>query len=158
MAALRLNYEGGPEAERRIALANSQLKLLHWKNESVYSFENFKTQLKEHLDTLDELNRGKNAHEKVEMLMEKIQPAQGDKQSDIRTEKILCKAKHPDDFEQAATYMATKICHIGEHLGNLGSHIGSSLLEVIRVLGFAQDFLGSDVGLLVPLCRLDLLH
>ena len=109
MAALRLNYEGGPEAERRIALANSQLKLLHWKNESVYSFENFKTQLKEHLDTLDELNRGKNAHEKVEMLMEKIQPAQGDKQADIRTEKILCKAKYPDDFEQAATYMATKI-------------------------------------------------
>ena len=66
------HFEGGNQKEKRMIAAENQLKNLHYRNESVFSWEQFSSKLIQIYNELDGTPKERNEHTKVDELLERI--------------------------------------------------------------------------------------
>ena len=71
--ALVEHYEGGGQREKRMAAAVATVKALHYKNESIFSFEDFSRKLIQAYRELEGTDEEMTDFNKVKTLLEKIQ-------------------------------------------------------------------------------------
>ena len=102
------HYDGDAEGDKRVTVARHDIKIIHYRNESSFSFEKYSTRLKKAFATLDQYGQPKNEKEKVETLLEQIHT------SDTRlvTALGICRDGHSQTFESACTYMSKQIAII----------------------------------------------
>ena len=66
MKSLREYYNGSAKGERCMKIKKVDLKVLYFKNQDVFSFENYVNRIKESYKTLEELNHPKFETQKSE--------------------------------------------------------------------------------------------
>ena len=71
--ALVDHYEGGGQREKRTSAAVAAIKALHYKNESIFSFEDFSRKLIQAYRDLDGTDEEMSDFNKVKTLLEKVQ-------------------------------------------------------------------------------------
>ena len=71
--ALVEHYEGGGQREKRVSAAIAAIKSLHYKNESVFSFEDFSRKLIQAYRDLENTDEEMTEFNKVKTLLEKVQ-------------------------------------------------------------------------------------
>lgn len=71
--ALVEHYEGGGQREKRMSAAVATIKALHYKNESIFSFEDFSRKLIQAYRDLQGTDEEMNDFNKVKTLLEKVQ-------------------------------------------------------------------------------------
>lgn len=71
--ALVEHYEGGGQKEKRMAAAVATIRSLHYKNESIFSFEDFSRKLIQAYRDLEGTDEEMTEFNKVKTLLEKIQ-------------------------------------------------------------------------------------
>ena len=74
--ALVVHYEGGGQREKRMSAALATIKALHYKNESVFAYEDFSRKLLEAFRNLKDTDEELSEFQKVKLLLEKIQITQ----------------------------------------------------------------------------------
>ena len=74
--ALVVHYEGGGQREKRMSAALATIKALHYKNESVFAYEDFSCKLLEAFRDLKDTDEELSEFQKVKLLLEKIQITQ----------------------------------------------------------------------------------
>ena len=74
--ALVVHYEGGGQCEKRMPAALATIKALHYKNESVFAYEDFSRKLLEAFCNLKDTDDELSEFQKVKILLEKIQITQ----------------------------------------------------------------------------------
>jgi hypothetical protein len=67
------HYEGGGQREKRMSAAVATIKALHYKNESVFSFEDFSRKMIQAYRDLEGTDEDMTEYNKVRTLLEKIQ-------------------------------------------------------------------------------------
>ena len=72
-AALVNHYEGGGQREKRMSAAVATIRALHYKNESVFSFEDFSRRLIQAYRDLEGTDEEMTEFNKVRTLLEKVQ-------------------------------------------------------------------------------------
>ena len=119
--AFKRQYEGAAATNNREVLSKAKVTQLHYKDEAVFSFERFVSELK---DAFDGCGLFYTEKQKIDMLLEKIQPTS--KASDVEIRKVLCKEQDFETFTAAATYMSTKISEVFQdqivRMRSYGSH------------------------------------
>ena len=108
--ALCNHYDGPAEGDKRVAIARHDLKILHYRNESSFSFEKYSTRLKSAFTTLATYNQSKSEREKVEILLDQIST------NDARliTSIGICRDQHARTYEDACTYLSSqRVCTKG---------------------------------------------
>ena len=74
--ALVVHYEGGGQCEKRMSAALATIKALHYKNESVFAYEDFSRKLLEAFRNLKDTDEELSEFQKIKLLLEKIQITQ----------------------------------------------------------------------------------
>ena len=74
--ALVVHYEGGGQCEKRMSAALATIRALHYKNESVFAYEDFSRKLLEAFCNLKDTDEELSEFQKVKLLLEKIQITQ----------------------------------------------------------------------------------
>ena len=74
--ALVVHYEGGGQREKRMSAALATIKALHYKNESVFAYEDFSHKLLEAFRDLKDTDAELSEFQKVKLLLEKIRITQ----------------------------------------------------------------------------------
>ena len=74
--ALVVHYEGGGQREKRMSAALATIKALHYKNESVFAYEDFSRKLLEAFRDLKDTDEELSEFQKVKLLLEKTQITQ----------------------------------------------------------------------------------
>ena len=74
--ALVVHYEGGGQREKRMSAALATIKALHYKNESVFAYEDFSRKLLEAFRDLKDTDEELSEFQKAKLLLEKIQITQ----------------------------------------------------------------------------------
>ncbi len=102
------HYDGPAEGDKRVTVARHDLKIIHYKNESSFSFEKYSSKLKKAFDTLDQYQQPKSEREKVEILLDQINT------NDTRliTAIGICRDRHSGTFTNACTYLGQQIAII----------------------------------------------
>ena len=102
------HYDGPAEGDKRVAIARHDIKIIHYRNESSFSFEKYSTRLKSAFTTLATYNQPKSEIEKVEILLDQINT------NDTRlvTSLGICRDRHATTFEDACTYLSKEITTI----------------------------------------------
>ena len=102
------HYDGPAEGDKRVAIARHDVKIVHYRNESSFSFEKYSTRLKSAFTTLSTYNQPKSEVEKVEILLDQIST------NDPRlvTSIGICRDQHATTFEDACTYLSKEITTI----------------------------------------------
>jgi hypothetical protein len=100
------HYRGDAEVALRAAVAESKLSKLHYRgNEAVFSFETYITRMSECFELMDDNHQGLSEPQKVKKMLEGIITTNGE----ILAIKAVVRTKHPNDFNQASTLMASQI-------------------------------------------------
>ena len=102
------HYDGPAEGDKRVAIARHDIKIIHYRNESSFSFEKYSTRLKSAFTTLATYNQPRSEIEKVEILLDQIST------NDARlvTSIGICRDQHATTFEDACTYLSKEIATI----------------------------------------------
>jgi hypothetical protein len=102
------HYDGDAEGDKRVTVARHDIKIIHYRNESSFSFERYSTRLKKAFATLAQYGQPRNEKEKVETLLDQIHT------SDTRlvTALGICRDGHAHTFESACTYLSKQIAII----------------------------------------------
>jgi hypothetical protein len=102
------HYDGPAEGDKRVAIARHDIKIVHYRNESSFSFEKYSTRLKSAFTTLATYNQPKSEVEKVEILLDQINT------NDARlvTSIGICRDQHATTYEDACTYLSKEITTI----------------------------------------------
>ena len=66
------HYDGAGEGDKRITVARSDINIVHYRNESTFSFEQCSTRLRKAFQTLHDYKQGKCEAEKVDVLLNQI--------------------------------------------------------------------------------------
>ena len=74
--ALVVHYEGGGQREKRMSAALATIKALHYKNESVFAYEDFSHKPLEAFRDLKDTDEELSEYQKVKLLLQKIQITQ----------------------------------------------------------------------------------
>ena len=74
--ALVVHYEGGGQREKRVSAALATIEALHYKNESVFAYEDFSRKLLEAFRDLKHTDEELSEFQKVKLLLEKVQITQ----------------------------------------------------------------------------------
>ena len=106
--ALCAHYDGPAEGDKRVTVARHDIKVLHYKNESSFSFEKYSTRLKRAFTMLEQYNQPKGEREKVKILLGQINTNNMQFTSDI----CICRDSHLNTFNDACTYMSRQIATI----------------------------------------------
>jgi hypothetical protein len=91
----------------REVLSRAKVTQLHYKDEAVFSFERFVSELK---DAYDGCSIHYSESQKIEMLLDKIQPVW--KAAEVDTCKAFCREKNYARFEEAAMDMSSRISEV----------------------------------------------
>ena len=67
------HYEGGEQRERRVAAAKASIKALHYKNESIFSFEDFSRKILQAFRELQGTEEELTEYKKVTEILDKIE-------------------------------------------------------------------------------------
>jgi hypothetical protein len=105
---LQQHYLGDDSNARRAVQAKATLEKLHYKNESVFPFEDYFTRLHECFEALDDNNQGLIDAHKVDKLLEGVHS----NNVEVMALKTYIRARHSNDFNAAATHMAKQIVAI----------------------------------------------
>jgi hypothetical protein len=102
------HYDGPAEGDKRVTVARHDLKIIHYRNESSFSFEKYSSKLKKAFDTLEQYQQPKTEREKVEILLDQINT------NDTRlvTALGICRDRHANTFTDACTYLSQQIAVI----------------------------------------------
>ena len=106
--ALVEHYEGGGQREKRKSSALATLWSLHYKNESVFSFEDFSRKLVRAYRDLEGTEEAYTPYNKVQTLLTKIEitlPC-------IEVAKAHVRSNHRLDIDAAIAYLSTKFAEI----------------------------------------------
>ncbi len=106
--ALCGHYDGAAEGDKRVTVARSDINIVHYRNESSFSFEKYSTKLKKAFSTLAQYGQPKSEREKVDILLSRINT--NDQQ--LITAIGICRDGHSATFETACTYLSTQIAII----------------------------------------------
>ena len=99
------HYDGPAEGDKRVTVARNDIKVIHYKNESSFSFEKYSTRLKKAFSTLAQYEQGKSEKEKVDILLSQI----NNNNPEIITAIGICRNNHSTTFEEACTYMSQQV-------------------------------------------------
>jgi hypothetical protein len=106
--ALCNHYDGPAEGDKRVTVARSDITLVHYRNESSFSFEKYSTRLRKAFTTLRDYGQPKCEKEKVEILLDQITTNDQRLVSSI----AICRDSHSDTFDNACTYLSSQITAI----------------------------------------------
>ena len=99
------HYDGPAEGDKRITVARSDIKILHYKNEASFSFEQYSTKLRKAFLTLKQYKQPKHEKEMVDILLDQINTSDNRLISTI----AICRDSHSSAFDDACTYMSQQI-------------------------------------------------
>ena len=102
------HYDGPAEGDKRVTVARSNIKLVHYKNETSFSFEKYSTRLKKSFSTLEQYGQPKSEREKVEILLDQINTSD----QKLITVIGICRDRHANTFEEACTYLSQQVAII----------------------------------------------
>ncbi len=102
------HYDGPAEGDKRVTVARNNIKVIHYKNESSFSFEKYSTKLKKSFTTLEKYAQPKSEREKVEILLDQINT----NDQRLVTAIGICRNSHARTFESACTYLSQQIAII----------------------------------------------
>ena len=106
--ALTDHYKGPAHQNLSAAEADAILETLHWKNEFVYPFDTYLTNLTKVFKSKQDANEEVPETVKVKEMLKRMKtdnPA-------VLASMALVRLKHPDDFKSAGEEMATQIAQI----------------------------------------------
>ena len=106
--ALKTHYEGGGNERKKIIEAEATIDMLHYKNESVFSFESFSTKMVEAFRDLDGTDSEKSPYEQVKMMLEKITI----NSAEIEIHKAHVRSNFRNDITGAVTYLSTEFARM----------------------------------------------
>ena len=106
--ALVKHYEGGGQREKRKSSALATLRSLHYKNESVFSFEDFSRKLVRAYRALEGTEEAYTPYNKVQTLLTKIEITL----PRVRVAKAHVRANHRLDIDAAIAYLSTEFAKI----------------------------------------------
>ena len=103
--ALCNHYDGPAEGDKRVTVARHDLKTLHYKNESSFSFEKYSTKMRKAYTILKQYKQPRSEKEQVELLIDNINT------NDTRLITVIgiCRDSHSTSFEEACTYLSSQI-------------------------------------------------
>ena len=84
------------------------LKMLFYRNETIFFFEKYVAEMKQTFNVLDNYNIRLYEEYKVRQLLDHINFPN----NDLKTEVNICRSSHSDSFETASTYLATVISRL----------------------------------------------
>ena len=99
------HYDGPAEGDKHITIARNDIKILHYKNESSFSFEQYSTRLRKAFLTLEQYEQPKHEKEMVETLLDQMNT----NDNRLVTAIGICHDSHGDTFDNASTYMSQQI-------------------------------------------------
>jgi hypothetical protein len=100
------HFRGDAEVALRAAVAEAKLTKLHYRgNELVFLFETYITRMSECFELMEDNHQGLSEPQKVKKMLEGIITTNGE----ILAIKAVIHTKHPNDFNQASTLMASQI-------------------------------------------------
>ena len=102
--ALVVHYEGGGQREKRMSAALATIKALHYKNESVFAYEDFSRKLLQAFSDLKDTDEELSEFQKVKLLLEKIQITQ----PRAEVAKSHVRQNFRADVDGAIAYLGTK--------------------------------------------------
>ena len=102
------HYDGPAEGDKRVTVARNNIRIIHYKNESTFSFEKYSTKLKKSFSTLEQYGQGKSEREKVEILLGQINTNDPQLIAAI----TICRDSHNTTFEAACTYISQQVAII----------------------------------------------
>ena len=102
------HYDGPAEGDKHITIARNDIKILHYKNESSFSFEQYSTRLRKAFLTLEQYEQPKHEKEMVETLLDQMNT----NDNRLVTAIGICRDSHGDTFDNACTYMSQQIAVI----------------------------------------------
>ena len=105
---MKNHYEGGGHERRKITEAEAVISMLHYKNESVFSFESFSTKLIDAFRDLEDTECSKSQYEQVRTLLEKILIHS----AEIEIHKAYVRQHHRADMAGAVTYLSTELARM----------------------------------------------
>jgi hypothetical protein len=108
MSALQAHYDGEAEAEKRKEAARSDLKVLLYRNEALFSFEKYLNRMKRCFDILEKYGVPYYEEDKVKLLLDRIQTSH----AEVKTQVSICRSNHAASFVDASTYMSKEISRI----------------------------------------------
>ena len=72
MQSLRNHYDGPDQAKARIDVARASIEKLFYKNENIFSFESYSTQMKRNYDVLEKYNQPEYEANKIDTFLKGI--------------------------------------------------------------------------------------
>ena len=102
------HYDGPAEGDKRVTVARHDIKLVHYRNESSFSFEKYSTRLKRSFFTLSQYEQPKSEREKVDILLSQINT----NDQKLITAIGICRDAHSNTFEEACTYLSQQVAII----------------------------------------------
>ena len=106
--ALTAHYDGGGQKEKRTSSAAATIRALHYKNESVYSFEEFSRGLLEAFRDLDHTEEAFTPYQKVKTLLLKIEV--NHPRVEYLKGHVQQNFKH--DIDEAVDYLSTQFAEL----------------------------------------------
>ena len=106
MTTLCNHYNGPGEVTKRCNKAKELLTHLHCKNELVFPWSEFVSQLTKAFIAYEKAGRPLDAQTKMDYLMEKTQPVE------LAAAKEVARATHPNDVAAAANYVGERVSEI----------------------------------------------
>ena len=106
--AFRTHYEGGGNERKKITEAESVIDMLHYKNESIFSFESYSTKMIEAFRDLDNTDSEKSPYEQVKIMLEKISI----NSAECEIHKAHVRSNFRNDITGAVTYLSTEFARM----------------------------------------------
>ena len=106
--ALVEHYEGGGQRKKRKSSALATLRFLHYKNESVFSFEDFSRKVVRAYRDLEGTEEAYTPYNKVQTLLTKIEISL----PRVEVTKAHVRANHRLDIDAAIAYLSTEFAEI----------------------------------------------
>jgi len=106
--ALYSHYEGGGQQEKRTSSATATIRALHYKNESVFSFEEFSRGLLEAFRDLDHTEEAYTPYQKVKTLLSKLEV----NHPDVPYHKGHVRQHFKQDIDGAVEYLSTQFAEL----------------------------------------------
>ena len=106
MTALRNHYNGPGEVTKRYKKAEERLKGLHYRNESVFPWSTFVSELTKCFTAYEKAGRPIDPRTKMDHLMTKCLP------NELAPVKEVARTQHPNDIHAAANHIGERISEI----------------------------------------------
>ena len=106
MTRLRAHYDGPGEVDKRYKKAQAVLESLHYKNEAVFTWSNFVSQLTKCFTTYEKAGRPLDPRTQMDYLIRKCLP------TELAAVKEVARSTYPNDIHAAANYIGERISDI----------------------------------------------